>query len=112
MELSRIVQDHLPPGLPTSFALLTMAAATAPFLVPTSWLPVIQLPSEGQLGILRVVVSLLLLLVGSFTTFAFVLHHYTRGKGADEIAKRILKIQAEQNRQRLAQDAYFRRMGQ
>ena len=112
MGIPKVLQDHLPPGWPTSFGLLTLVAGASPFLVPTSWLPTIQLPPEGQLGVARIALSLLLLLVGSYITFAFVLHHYIRGKGSEEIAKRILNVQAERNRQQLVQDAYFKRIKQ
>ena len=111
MEIAKLILDRVPAGPSVVAAALTLGITTAPFLVPVTWLPLIQLPSEGQLGLLRTVVALVLLLIGSFVTFLCVIHYYRYGKGAETTADRILKVRAAANRQALVQDAYFRRLG-
>ena len=99
MSLSSTFQDCLPDKSSRIAFAITVFLAVAPFSVPASWLPELHLPSEGQLGLLKVAVCLLFALIGAVVTLLLVLRHYTHGKGQDEIADRVLKVRADKNRQ-------------
>jgi len=110
MSLESTFQDLLPSKSARAAFAITVFLAAVPFFVPASWLPELQLPSEGQLGLLKVAVCLVFTLIGTVVTLLLVLRHYTHGKGQEEIADRVLKVRADKNRQLLMQKAFFQKI--
>lgn len=100
--------------LPTASAKIalgmTVALGLAPFLVPEYVVADIHLTGQVQLWLVKLTICLLLVLVGSCVTLSLIIYHYTRGKGQDEIADRIMKVRADENRKKLELQSILQRL--
>lgn len=111
MGLQSTLEELLPTWPAKVAGLATAALSSVPFLLPEFLWSEMQLMPQTLLWLLKLSMAGVLLLTGVCVTLLFVIHHYTRGKGQNEIAERILKVQAEKNRQALTQKTFFNRLG-
>lgn len=114
LEIIMSLESTVTALLPTASAKIalgmTIALGLAPFLVPEYAVAEIQLTGQVQLWLVKLAVCLLLVLVGSCVTLSLIICYYTRGKGQEEIADRIMKVRAAEYRQKLEVQSILQRL--